>query len=243
MKKYLDLIVRALLETVAYFCIMIAIFILIQGVNSLGILQSVKAMSPWIAFFLFLKFLISRRKVYATEKECKEYYSLVTSFTRNTVAIIICLQCVAFIAATAVNFGSTLSYAKNYPNADNVLKANYELSDTTLVTVKSLPNWYSIKIVANAESLQKGLDYMANSTLTDKARKDLITKEEKELKKVYSEMDSRAIVGVVAAFILAILNILTYKRIYYTNAMRNIKEGKVIGTNSISRRSARLGKR
>ena len=201
--------------------------IICNGYKTLGMGNCAKLSISLLFIYIFLRFLATRRSISKDEKECREKYAKVVDLTRNNVGMLILGQIIVFILMFLVTFAPVFSYAEKYPHAEDLIKKEFNISDSTLVLVKSFPAWYSEKIYANSETIYECENIMTQADLTDKARRSLINKKTNEYNKFLNKMTVRLSISLILFLIYGYCNTIIHARNAYTATMHSFeKKGK-----------------
>lgn len=218
---------RVILEGLSTAVGCIVVLILMNGYKVLGMGNCAKLSISLVFIYIFLRFLAALHKIPKSVEECKKQYKGVADLPRNRVGILILSQIVTLILLFVVMCSQSFSYNEKYPHAENAIKKDYNIDNTTVILIKSLPSWYSEKIYANSETLYECEEIMAKSDLTDKDRRSLINKKTDEFNEFSSRLNVRMFISLALLALYGYLNTVVHMRNTYTSTMRSLeKKGK-----------------
>lgn len=158
----LSKIFRSILHTFSNYAVITVLLLLWYGVGNLPTPNLIALICVPISFLFIFNYLATRLPKITSKEDCKKVFEDVSGYGRRVIVLISFIELVLLLLAVSFNYNSCLSYVDKYPNAEELFRKEFNLSDASLVVMKSLPSPLAEDLYNTAEELMKA-NYLEDS--------------------------------------------------------------------------------
>lgn len=224
MKKFLLRFIRCMLYAITLLSISMACLIVYNGYNKLRIGQVLLLALLPMCLATISYFFATRTGKFNTTDECKIEFSDVTWMNRHHIVILCVGQLCLLFVTLACNFGNVFQYDTLYADAGNVIRNEYDGSETSLVIYKSLPSWYAERALIGAQSISKAEAVIDDTEMSSTEQATKVTDIANKMDSSYAGLKWNAFLGVTSLFMFSWLFMYSKRNQQYHTSMRKLEK-------------------
>lgn len=222
MKRFLITLLRACMFGVTTLLLISACIMVVHGAMNGAVTTSVIMSLILVLLCVILIYFATRVARYTDKDTCKEVFKDVTGLKRKHIIVLLLIQTLLFVATVLTNYSGCFSYSEKYPNAEEYLYENFDVTTSSLILVKSMPTWFSSESYIGAQALYEATALEQDSdTLED------------QIIAIADEMDAdidkllvQKIAGLTFAFLFGLAFTYSKRCQQYHSAMRALEKEK-----------------
>jgi len=205
MKSLIKKFIRTALYSMCFFCSVTFSLIISVTFNKLPLLQVVfyAAIPASLCFVAY--FLATRVNSNYDIKSIKNEFKDVSHLRKRHIFLFTIVELVLLLFSVTTCYNNTLGHDVLYPNAENVLKEELNLSDSTLLLFSTLPAFVNEVTYNSAECINSCLEIYEDSNLTSDEMEKQITNLENNMRSKHNDIMFNGIIGCIFVFLFALV--------------------------------------
>ena len=226
MKRFLITLLRACMFGVTTLLLISACIMVVHGAINGAVATAVIMSLVLVLLCVILSYFATRVAKYTDKNTCKEVFKDVTGLKRKHIIVLLLIQTLLFVATVLTNYSSCFSYNEKYPDAEEYLYENFNVTTSSLILVKSMPTWFSSESYIGAQALYEATTLEQDSDANTHDLDDQIIAIADEMDANIDELLVQKIAGLTFAFLFGLAYTYSKRCQQYHSAMRALEKEK-----------------